>query len=93
MGQAFPLHLCVLQAIESWTAGRPGDEANFYPLSKGFANQWKSLNATNTEAENKNASIRVLNTFTSFDAPSRDVCGWSMHCACAALARRLSRTH
>ena len=31
----------------------------------------------------------VLNTFTSFDAPSRDVCGWSMHCACAALARRL----
>ena len=25
---------------------------------------------------------RVLNTFTSFDAPSRDVCGWSMHCAC-----------
>jgi len=33
----------------------------------------------------------VLNTFTStsFDAPSRDVCGWSMHCACAAFARRL----
>ena len=38
-------------------------------------------------------SEKVLNTFTSFDAPSRDVCGWSMHCACAALARRLSRTH
>ena len=24
----------------------------------------------------------VLNTFTSFDAPSRDMCGWSMYCAC-----------
>ena len=24
-------------------------------------------------------SLWVLNTFTSFDAPSRDVCGWSMH--------------
>ena len=24
----------------------------------------------------------ALNTFTSFDAPSRDMCGWSMHCAC-----------
>ena len=23
-----------------------------------------------------------LNTFMSFDVPSRDMCGWSMHCAC-----------
>ena len=63
MGQAFPLHFCILQAIESWTAGRPGDEANFYPLSKGFANQWKSLNVTNTEAENESVSIRLKRAF------------------------------
>ena len=25
---------------------------------------------------------RGLNTFTSFHAPSRDTCGWSVHCAC-----------
>ena len=25
------------------------------------------------------AEVWVLNTFTSFDAPSRDTCGWSMH--------------
>ena len=24
----------------------------------------------------------IYNTFTLFDAPSRDMCGWGMHCIC-----------
>ena len=35
----------------------------------------------------------VLNTFTSFDAPSLDVCGWSMIAHARHLHDRLSRTH
>ena len=27
MDQAFPLRLCILQAIKSWMVGRPGNEA------------------------------------------------------------------
>ena len=27
--QAFPLHVCILQAIKNWTVGRPGNEAMF----------------------------------------------------------------
>ena len=27
-------------------------------------------------------SHKGRNTFTSFHVPSRDMCGWSMHCAC-----------
>ena len=28
MDQAFPVHFCILQVIESWTVGRPGNEAH-----------------------------------------------------------------
>ena len=27
MDQAFPLHFCILQEIQNWTVGRPGNEA------------------------------------------------------------------
>ena len=30
MDQAFPLHFCILQAIENWMMGRPGSVATDY---------------------------------------------------------------
>ena len=50
---------------------------NPYQYCKSRENPYQVLQVTR---ESVSGTTRGLNTFTSFHAPSRDMCGW--HCAC-----------
>ena len=55
------------------------ERVHWVPESKqGF----KHLTEREDMVFSRDGQIAFLKTLTSFHAPSRDMCGWSMHCAC-----------